>query len=356
MTSPIITEAVRALVERRDLTRIEAAAAMDAIMSGAATNAQIAAFLTALRMKGETVEELIGFAQVMRQKVARVRTRADEVAALTGTDREMLIDTCGTGGDASGSFNVSTATAFVVAGAGLKVAKHGNRSASSLCGSADVVETLGVNLELTPAQVGRCIDEVGIGFLYAPLLHTAMKHVMAARRELGFRTVFNLLGPLTNPAGANAQIIGVAAATLTEPLARVLAELGTFRAFVVHGADGLDEISNTGASRISEVREGLVRTFEVRPEDVGFSRASIADLRGGDREQNAQIIRGIFDGERGPRRDIVLLNAAAALVAGARARDLGDGVELAARSVDSGAARDKLDRLVALSGKLAEDT
>src|SRR5215470_6314329 len=213
MTSPIITEAVRALVDRRDLTRIEAAAAMDAIMSGAATNAQIAAFLTALSMKGETVEELIGFAQVMRQKVVRVPTRGGEVEGLSGTDREMLIDTCGTGGDASGSFNVSTATAFVVAGAGLKVAKHGNRSASSLCGSADVVETLGISLELTPAQVGRCIDEVGIGFLYAPLLHTAMKHVMAARRELGFRTVFNLLGPLTNPAGANAQIIGVARAS-----------------------------------------------------------------------------------------------------------------------------------------------
>lgn len=355
MTSPIITEAVRALVERRDLTRIEAAAAMDAIMSGAATNAQIAAFLTALRMKGETVEELIGFAQTMRQKVARVRTRADEVAGLTGTDREMLIDTCGTGGDASGSFNVSTATAFVVAGADLKVAKHGNRSASSLCGSADVVEALGVNLELTPAQVGRCIDEVGIGFLYAPLLHTAMKHVMAARRELGFRTVFNLLGPLTNPAGANAQIIGVAAAGLTEPLARVLAELGTFRAFVVHGADGLDEISNTGVSRVSEVREGLVRTFEVCPEDVGLARASIGDLRGGDREQNAQIIRAIFDGERGPRRDIVLLNAAAALVVGTRAHQLREGVELAERSLDTGAAREKLDRLVALSRKLAED-
>ncbi len=355
MTSPILTEAVRALVERRDLTRIEAAAAMDAIMSGAATNAQIAAFLTALRMKGETVEELIGFAQVMRQKVARVRTRADEVAGLTGTDREMLIDTCGTGGDASGSFNVSTATAFVVAGAGLKVAKHGNRSASSLCGSADVVETLGVNLELTPAQVGRCIDEAGIGFLYAPLLHTAMKHVMAARRELGFRTVFNLLGPLTNPAGANAQIIGVAAAALTEPLARVLAELGTFRVFVVHGADGLDEISNTGESRISEVREGVVRTFTVRPEDFGLPQASIGDLRGGDRDQNAQIIRAIVDGQRGPRRDIVLMNAAAALVAGTRARDLAEGVELAARAIDTGAAREKLDRLVALSRKLADD-
>ncbi|PYM76927.1 MAG: anthranilate phosphoribosyltransferase, partial [Candidatus Rokuibacteriota bacterium] len=232
MTSPIITEAIRILVDRRDLTRIEAAAAMEAIMSGAATNAQIAAFLTALRMKGETIEELIGFAQVMREKVARVPTRGEETAALTGTDREMLIDTCGTGGDASGTFNVSTATAFVVAGAGLKVAKHGNRSMSglsgaSLCGSADVVETLGVKLELAPEQVGRCIAEVGIGFLYAPLLHTAMKHVMAARREVGIRTVFNLLGPLTNPAGANAQVIGVAAAALTEALARVLAELGT---------------------------------------------------------------------------------------------------------------------------------
>jgi anthranilate phosphoribosyltransferase len=359
MTSPIITEAVRALVERRDLTRIEAAAAMDAIMSGAATNAQIAAFLTALRMKGETVEELIGFAQVMREKVARVPTRADETAALTGTDREMLIDTCGTGGDASGTFNVSTATAFVVAGAGLKVAKHGNRSMSglsgaSLCGSADVVETLGVKLELTPDQVGRCVAEVGIGFLYAPLLHATMKHVMAARREVGIRTVFNLLGPLTNPAGANAQVIGVAAAALTESLARVLAELGTYRAFVVHGADGLDEISNTGESRVSEVREGVVRTYTVRPEDFGMPRASIKDLLGGDREQNAEIIRAVLDGKPGPRRDIVLMNAAAALVAGGRARDLKDGAAVAAQSIDSRAARSKLDALVALTRRLAE--
>jgi anthranilate phosphoribosyltransferase len=354
MTSPIIAEALRTLVERRDLTRIEAAAAMEAIMSGAATNAQIAAFLVALRMKGETVEELIGFAQVMRQKAVRVRTRGNEGAAsLTGTDREMLIDTCGTGGDASGTFNVSTATAFVVAGTGLKVAKHGNRSASSLCGSADVVETLGVSLELTAPQVGRCIDDVGIGFLYAPLLHTAMKHVMGARREMGIRTVFNLLGPLTNPASANAQVIGVAAASLTEPLARVLAELGTHRAFVVHGADGLDEISNTGDSQLSEVREGTVRTFSVRPEDFGFSRASIADLRGGDREQNAQIIRELLAGAQGARRDIVLMNAAAALVAGGRARELREGVEHAARSLDSGAARDRLERLIVLSQKLA---
>src|SRR5512145_3341470 len=291
MTSPIIIEAVRALVEGRHLTRIEAAAAMEAIMSGAATNAQIAAFLTALRMKGETVEELIGFAQVMRQKVVSIRTRAGQVAGLTGTDREMLIDTCGTGGDATGTFNVSTATAFVVAGSGLRVAKHGNRSVSSLCGSADVVETLGINLDLSPQNVARCVDEVGIGFLYAPLLHTAMKHVMPARREMGVRTVFNMLGPLTNPAGANAQVSGVYAASLTEPLAHVLAELGTIRAFVVHGADGLDEISTTGESRLSEVREGVVRTFTVRPEDFGLERAAIGELMGGDRQQNAQIIR-----------------------------------------------------------------
>src|SRR5215470_16318836 len=348
MTSPVITEAVRALTERRDLSLFEAAGAMVAIMSGAATDEQIAAFLTALRMKGETIEELIGFGQVMRQKVVRVKTRADEVVSATGTDREVLIDTAGTGGDASGTFNVSTATAFVVAGAGLKVAKHGNRSLSSLCGSADVVEALGIVIELSPVKIARCVEEVGIGFLYAPLLHTAMKHVMTARREMGIRTVFNMLGPLTNPAGANVQVIGVYAEALCEPLARVLAELGTIRAVVVHGSDGLDEISNTGESRVSEVREGLVRTFAVRPEDFGMSRASIKDLQGGDREQNAQIIRMLLDGEPGPRRDIVLMNAAAALVAGARARELKEGVALAAQAIDSGAAAQRLDALVDL--------
>jgi anthranilate phosphoribosyltransferase len=355
MTSPIITEAVRALIDRRDLTRIEAAAAMEAVMSGAATNAQIAAFLTALRMKGETVEELIGFAQVMRQKAVKVRASASGVVAQTGTDREMLIDTCGTGGDAAGTFNVSTATAFVVAGAGLQVAKHGNRSVSSLCGSADVVETLGVDIGLPPAAVARCVDEVGIGFLYAPLLHTAMKHVMAARREMGVRTVFNMLGPLTNPADANAQVVGVYADSLCEPLARVLAELGTYRAFVVHGADGLDEISNTGDSRIAEVHEGVVRTSRVRPEDFGVPRATIADLLGGDREENAEIIRRILAGEPGPRRDIVLMNAAAALVVGGKARDLREGMALAARSVDSGAAEAKLASLIELSRRLAAE-
>ncbi len=349
MTSPIITEAVRTLVDRGNLTRIEAAAAMDAIMSGAATNAQIAAFLTALRMKGETVEELIGFAQVMRQKAVKVRTRDADMVAQTGTDREMLIDTCGTGGDASGTFNVSTATAFVVAGAGLRVAKHGNRSVSSLCGSADVVETLGIDVELPPARVAQCVDEVGIGFLYAPLLHTAMKHVMAARREMGIRTVFNMLGPLTNPAGANAQVIGVYSDALTELLARALAELGTIRAFVVHGADGLDEISNTGESHISEVHEGVVRNSRVRPEDFGLAPAAIGDLQGGDREENAEIIRRVLAGDPGPRRDIVLMNAAAALVVGGKARDLKEGVVLGARSIDSGAARAKLEALVLLS-------
>jgi anthranilate phosphoribosyltransferase len=353
MTSPIISEAVRALVDRRDLTRIEAAAAMDAIMSGVATNAQIAAFLTALRMKGETVEELIGFAQVMRGKAVKVKTRGSEVVAATGTDREMLIDTAGTGGDASGTFNVSTATAFVVAGAGLKVAKHGNRSVSSLCGSADVVETLGINIELASPLVARCVDEVGIGFLYAPLLHTAMKHVMAARREMGIRTVFNMLGPLTNPAGANAQVIGVYSPVLVEPLARVLAELGTLRAFVVHGADGLDEISTTGESVVAEVHEGVVRPTRVRPEDLGLPRAAIRDLQGGDREENARIIRQILAGETGPKRDIVLVNAAAALVVGGKAADLKHGISLAAQAVDSGAAASRLAALIELTQKLA---
>ncbi len=353
MSSPVIVEAIRALVDRRDLSRLEAAAAMEAIMSGGATHAQVAAFLTALRMKGETVEELTGLAEVMRLKVARVRTRSEVEAALTGTDREMLIDTCGTGGDASGTFNVSTATAFVVAGAGVKVAKHGNRSVSSLCGSADVVETLGINLDLPPAKVAQCVDEIGIGFLYAPLLHTAMKHVMPARREMGIRTVFNLLGPLTNPAGANAQVIGVYARGLVEPLARVLAELGTIRAFVVHGADGLDEISTTGESWVAEVHEGLVRASAVRPEDFGVPRASIADLRGGDREENAEIIRRVLSGDLGPKRDIVVVNSAAALVAGHHARDFKEGAQQAAHSIDSGAALAKLGALAELTQRLA---
>jgi anthranilate phosphoribosyltransferase len=342
----MIVEVIRKVVEGKDLTRDEAFAVMDSIMSGQATDAQIAAFLTALRMKGETVEELVGFARVMREKVSLVRTRGRVQASLSGTDREMLVDTCGTGGDATGTFNVSTATAFVVAGAGIPVAKHGNRSVSSLCGSADVVEALGVRLDLPPERVGKSVDEVGIGFCYAPLLHKAMKYVMLARREIRIRTVFNILGPLTNPARASAQVIGVYDGRLTEVMAQVLKELGTVRAFVVHGEDGLDEISNTCESRISEVRSNEVRTYMVRPEDFGLTRARMADLQGGSVADNAEIIRRILKGERGPKRDIVVLNAGAAIAAGGKAQDIAAGIALAQHSIDTGAGLDKLNRLV----------
>ena len=342
----MIVEAIRKAVDRKDLTREEAFAVMDAIMSGQATDAQIASFLTALRMKGETVEELIGFARVMREKVSPVKTRHRVQASLSGTDREMLVDTCGTGGDATGTFNVSTATAFVVAGAGVPVAKHGNRSVSSLCGSADVVEALGVRLDLSPERVGKCVDEVGIGFCYAPLLHKAMKFVMLARREIRIRTVFNILGPLTNPAHAPAQIIGVYDGKLTEVMARVLKELGAVRAFVVHGEDGLDEISTTSESRISELRHNQVQTYTVRPEDFGLTRTRMAELQGGSAADNAEIIRHILKGEWGPKRDIVVLNAGAAIAAGGKAEDIGAGVALAQRSIDSGAALEKLNRLI----------
>jgi anthranilate phosphoribosyltransferase len=342
----MIVEAIRRVVDGNDLSREEAFAVMDAIMSGQATDAQIAGFLTALRMKGETVEELIGFARVMREKVSPVKTRHRVQASLSGTDREMLVDTCGTGGDATGTFNVSTATAFVVAGAGVPVAKHGNRSVSSLCGSADVVEALGVRLDLPPERVGRCVDEVGIGFCYAPLLHKAMKYVMLARKEIRIRTVFNILGPLTNPAHALAQVIGVYDGRLTEVMAQVLKELGTVRAFVVHGEDGLDEISNTGESRVSELRHNEVRTYTVRPEDFGLTRARMTDLQGGSAADNAEIIRRILKGERGPKRDIVLLNAGAAVAAGGKAEDIPAGMTTAQHSIDSGAALDKLNRLV----------
>jgi anthranilate phosphoribosyltransferase len=342
----MIVEAIRKVVERKDLTREEAFALMDAVMSGQATDAQIASFLTALRMKGETVEELIGFARVMREKVSPVKTRHRVHASLSGTDREMLVDTCGTGGDATGTFNVSTATAFVVAGAGIPVAKHGNRSVSSLCGSADVVEALGVRLDLSPERVGKCVDEVGIGFCYAPLLHKAMKYVMPARKEIRIRTVFNILGPLTNPAHALAQVIGVYDGKLTEVLAEVLKDLGAVRAFVVHGEDGLDEISTTSESRISELRHNQVRTYTVRPEDFKLPRARMAELQGGSAADNAEIIRRILGGERGPKRDIAVLNAAAAIAAGGKADDIAAGVALAERSIDSRAALEKLSRLV----------
>ena len=345
----MILESLKKVVERKDLSAEEAFMTMDEVMSGKATDAQIAAFLTALRLKGETVAEITGFARAMREKVSPVKVRGHVDASISGTDRDALVDTCGTGGDASNTFNISTATAFVVAGAGIPVAKHGNRSVSSLCGSADVVEALGVSLELPPEQVGHCIDEVGIGFLYAPLLHKAMKYVMTARREIRIRTVFNILGPLTNPAGASAQVIGVYQEGLTEVLARVLNELGSRRAFVVHGLDGLDEISVSGESKISEVRGGRVYSYRVSPEDFGLRRSRLSDLQGGNAADNAQIITSLLNGEEGPRRDVVLMNASLAIAAGGKANDFHEGVKLAAQSIDSGAAMEKLRRLVEFS-------
>ncbi|MGH7429286.1 MAG: anthranilate phosphoribosyltransferase [Candidatus Methylomirabilaceae bacterium] len=345
----MILESLKKVVEREDLSAEEAFLTMDEIMSGKATDPQIAAFLTALRMKGETVPEITGFARAMREKVTPIKVRGHVDASISGTDREALVDTCGTGGDASNTFNISTATAFVVAGAGIPVAKHGNRSVSSLCGSADVLEALGVSLELTPEQVGDCIDRVGIGFLYAPLLHKAMKYVMPARREIKIRTVFNILGPLTNPAGASAQVMGVYQESLTEPLARVLSELGTRRAFVVHGLDGLDEVSPAAETKISEVKNGHVQSYKVSPEDFGVTRARLSDLRGGNAAENAETIRRILGGETGPKRDVVLMNASLAIAAGGKAGDLKEGVTIAAQSINSGAAREKLTRLVAFS-------
>ncbi|MBI4461206.1 MAG: anthranilate phosphoribosyltransferase [Acidobacteria bacterium] len=341
-SNPAVVAAIQQAVERNDFTRTQARAIMEEILSGRAGTPLIAALLVALRMKGETVEELIGFAQAMRDHAAPVRPRLAAEEELADTGRDALVDTCGTGGDASGTFNISTATAFVVAGCGVRVAKHGNRSFSSRCGSADVMEALGVNLSLSPESIARCIEEVGIGFLFAPALHPAMKHAMPARRELKIRTVFNLLGPLSNPAGASAQVVGVYDAKLTGMLAHALAELGSRRGFVVHGADGLDEITNTGETTMSEVANGQVKTWTLRPEDLQLPRCKLADLQGGDAADNARTIREIFDGQPGPKRDIVLLNAAAALVAANHAADFPDGLLLAAQSLDSGAATQKL--------------
>jgi len=345
----MILEALQQVVERKNLTQEEAVLVMDEIMSGKATDVQIAAFLAALRLKGETVEELTGFARVMREKVVPIRAAHEVAAGVSGTERELLVDTAGTGGDARGTFNVSTATAFVAAGAGLTVAKHGNRSVSSLCGSADVIEAMGIHLDITPQQVGRCIDEIGIGFLFAPLLHLAMKYVMVARREMRIRTVFNILGPLTNPAKAGAQILGVYDGNLTELMAQVLRDLGSKRVFVVHGDDGLDEISNTGRTKVSEVHDGQVKTYYVTPEDFGVPRATMADLQGGDVQDNARIVLSILQGEKGPKRDIVLINSSAALVAGGKAKDFLEGAALARESIDSGAALGKFEALRALT-------
>jgi anthranilate phosphoribosyltransferase len=315
---------------------------MDQIMAGQATPAQIGGYLIALSMKGETIEEITGSARAMREHAVVVHHQAGG----------HLVDTCGTGGDHSGTFNVSTTVAFVAAGAGVRVAKHGNRSITSRSGSADVLKALGVNLELTPEQVGRCIDEVGIGFLYAIYHHPAMKHAIGPRRELGVRTIFNILGPLTNPASASHQVMGVFAPELTEPIAHVLGRLGVRAAFVVHGADGLDELSTTGVNRVSHLRLGQVTSFEFDPLDIGIPRAHLRDLMGGSPEENAAMLRAILAGEdRGPKRDIVLLNAAAALCA--EDGDWEEGLARAQESIDSGAALAKLDALIAFSQQLA---
>ena len=334
----MIQEAIGDLIAGADLGRARTRAVMDQIMSGQATDAQIGAFLVALRIKGETIDEIVGCAEVMREKATPIVTVRPE-----------LIDTCGTGGDASGTFNISTTVAFVACGAGLAVAKHGNRSISSQCGSADVLAALGVNVEASPEKVGECIDEVGIGFLFAIALHGAMKHAIGPRRELATRTVFNILGPLTNPAGAKRQLIGVFDGALTEALAGVLRELGSDQALVVHGSDGLDEITLTGPTQVTELRDGQVSTRQIHPGDFGLQTVSAEALKGGDADYNARILRGVLDGEEGPQRDVVLLNAAAAMVAGGLAEDITAGLDVARASIDSGKARHALERLVEVS-------
>lgn len=343
----MIRETINQLLEGESLSAEQAEEVMDEIMTGSATPAQIAGFLVALRVKGETVDEITGCARAMRRAAVSVRpTRTD------------IVDTCGTGGDRAGTFNISTTTAFVVAGAGLGVAKHGNRSVSSQSGSADVLEAMGVNLEMTPEQVAQTIDEIGIGFLFAPKFHPAMRYAIGPRRELGVRTVFNILGPLTNPAGAAAQLLGVYDASLTELLARVLQQLGCRAAYVVHGFGPLDELTTTGPNQVSYFgiapANGRVLTEALDPRELGFAPAQPDDLRGGDPDENARILRGVLVGEdRGPRRDVVLLNAAAALVAGGAAADLREGIARAAESIDSGAALRALEALITYSQRVA---
>ena len=343
------------------LDRGESRAVMGEVLGGKCTDAQIAALLVALRMKGETVEEIVGFAEAIRAAAAPLPIRSAESLAVSGTGRdalaeespaESLVDTSGTGGDASGTFNISTATALVAAGAGVRVAKHGNRSISSKCGSADVVEALGINIQLSPERAAQCLREVGICFLYAPNLHPAMKQVQTVRRELRMRTMFNLLGPLTNPACASGQVVGVYSLDLVEKLAEALSMLGLHRALVVHGLDGLDEITITEKTRVAEAREGSVRSYEVEPEEFSMVRATLQEIAGGDAPENAAIIRAILGGEKSPRRDVVLLNAAAALVAAGRADHIADGVPLAAKSIDSGAAAGRLEALARFTSEV----
>lgn len=340
MTDFTLRDAIAKLIEGRDLAEAEAAACMEELMTGAATPAQFGAFVTALRLKGETVDEITGMATVMREKAARITVSGP------------LLDTCGTGGDESGSFNVSTCAAFIAAGAGARVAKHGNRAMTSRCGSADVLEALGAKIDLAPEQVAACIERSGFGFMFAQAFHPAMKFVAPLRREIGIRTVFNILGPLTNPAGATHQVIGVPRAELVTTIAQVLGRLGSFHALVVHGADGFDEISISGKTLVAELVDGIVKTYEVTPESAGLRRHDISSVVGDTPEHNAAELREVLSGRQGPLRDFALINAAAALVAWGSAADLAAGVQQAAESVDAGAAAAKLEAFVAASNEV----
>jgi anthranilate phosphoribosyltransferase len=336
----MIKEAIAKVVDGNDLTQREMEGAMEEIMTGNATPAQIGSFITALRIKGETVDEITGAATVMRAKAVKVDYKGDT-----------LLDTCGTGGDGAHTFNVSTATAFVAAGEGVKVAKHGNRAVSSLCGSADVLKNLGVSLDISHEDVGRSIQDVGIGFLFAPLFHGAMKYAAGPRQELGLRTIFNMLGPLTNPAGATVQVLGIYAQELTDKIAQVLGNLGTREAFVVCGEGTYDEISICTPTRVSHVKDGNVETFKITPEQYGFKRANPEEIKGGDAQENAGIIRELLNGERGPKRDMVVLNAAAAFVVAGLDEDFEKGIERAEDCIDSGRAKEKLEALVDFTQK-----
>ncbi|WP_243371893.1 anthranilate phosphoribosyltransferase [Geotalea sp. SG265] len=350
----MIKKAIARVVEREDLSQAEMIQVMDQIMSGEATPAQIAAFITALRMKGETVAEIAGAAKVMRDRATRInvgRNLLDLDRDDINIDLETILDVVGTGGDGTNTFNISTTVSFVVAACGVKVAKHGNRSVSSACGSADVVEALGISLEVTPETVEHCINEAGIGFLYAPALHGAMKFAIGPRKEIGIRTIFNILGPLTNPAGAPCQVLGVYREELVEKLGHVLKNLGCRRGFVVHGMDGMDEITLTTETRMADVTPEAVKTWLFKPEDLGFNRCTMDDLRGGDAAVNAVTVRGILEGQKGPKRDVVLINAAFGLVAAGRAADPAEGVKMAAEAIDSGAALAKLEMLKTLTNK-----
>lgn len=336
----MIKEAITKVAEGIHLTEAEAEGVMREIMEGHATSAQIAAYLTALRMKGETVEEITGSARVMREKAVHIRS-----------DDPFVVDTCGTGGDRLHTFNISTTTAFVVAGAGIRVAKHGNRSVSSSSGSADVLKALGVRIDVEPVRVEECLNEIGIGFLFAPLFHGAMRHAVAPRQEIGIRTLFNILGPLTNPAGATIQILGVYASPLADLIAQVLVNLGSRHCFIVHGLDGLDEITITGKTKICEGREGRISCYHIEPGDFGLKTGTLRDIAGGGPEENARILLGVLRGEKGARRDICLLNAAPAIVASRKAKTLQQGIEIAVRSIDSGAALEKLEALKSMTNQ-----